>query len=443
MSITLALPFVEAGAALVERSGGEGGGRGSLRPSTPRPARARLAGGASSRLLTARSMLLKQKPAVVCLARPAWDGSYVRSTVRMMRALSAEYRVLYVDYTRVFPGAAEAGRLPRLHRVEDEGEMWVLTPPPGVAVGRMEAGPTRRALLDVNAASTGDVIRDVMEHLGMEGPVVVTAFAPELGLPLVDALGERARVYYGYDEGATAPHVTGYDPGLESEYLGYADAVVVPSAALYASRSWLHPNVHLIPSGFDFHRFHDVAALHNPFSQPSVGFIGTLDGRLDYGLLRAVIERRADLSFRFAGRIASAEAEALGAFPNVVLVEPHGPEEAPLHLGMMDVATVPFRTAAITRNAQPKQLLAYLAAGRPVVATPFAPFGDASAFVRTAADPDGFCRALDAALADTGPAARSARAACARRYTWAERALEFGDVIASVLANAPMSPQLA
>ena len=401
-----------------------------------------------------------QKPAVVCLARPAWDGSYVRSTVRMMRALSGAYRVLYVDYAYTLGGGAEEagsppapghphsareqrGRLPRLQRVEGDGEMWVLTPSPVVSVCRMDAGPTRQAVIAINGEVMGDTIRDVMAHLGMEAPVVVTAFAPELGLPLVDRLGERARIYYGYDEDATAPYVTGYDPGLEAEYLGYADAVVVPSAALYASRSWLHPNVHLIPSGFDFARFHRVAGLRNPLTQPCVGFVGALDGRLDYGLLRAVIERRPDLAFRFVGRVASAEGEALGSFPNVVLVEPRGSEEVPLHLGMMDVATVPFRSTALTRNAQPKRIHAYLAAGRPVVATPFAPLGDAAAFVRTATDADGFCRALDEALADTDPAARAARTAYARRYTWAERAVEFGDVIASVLANAPMAPQLA
>ena len=64
------------------------------------------------------------KPALVCLAQPAWDGDYVKSTVRLIEALAAHYRVLYVDYAH---GAAGLGayRSLLLERGATYGEAFV------------------------------------------------------------------------------------------------------------------------------------------------------------------------------------------------------------------------------------------------------------------------------------------------------------------------------
>ena len=63
-----------------------------------------------------------EKPALVCLAQPAWDGDYVKSTIRLMQALAARYRVLYVDYayTLVHKAPERADHGPRLEPVDAE-----------------------------------------------------------------------------------------------------------------------------------------------------------------------------------------------------------------------------------------------------------------------------------------------------------------------------------
>ena len=389
------------------------------------------------------------KPALVCLAQPAWDGDYVKSTVRLMEALAAHYRVLYVDYAHTVTDAARAavgrgdaplgrmlGAAPRLRRVEGTaGPVHVLTPPPVLPTRWMDEGPAFRAALGVNGAAVGRTVRAAMRELDMADPVVVTAFAPQVGLPLVGALGERARVYYGYDEIAAAPWVGKHGGRLEAAYLGHADAVVVTSEGLRESRSQRHPNVHLVPNGVDFDLFNQAARPAVGGARPCVGFIGSLDERVDYELLRDLIGLRPDLDFLFVGRVTSPEGEALAAAPNVTLAGPHSPERLPDFLTRMDVGIIPFAVTRFTRSIYPLKLNEYLAAGRPVVTTPFAPLGEAERFVYSALDPDAFSRAIDLALLDRGPASLRRRIAFARANRWESRARAFANVIEGVAAT--------
>ena len=390
------------------------------------------------------------KPALVCLAQPAWDGDYVKSTVRLIEALAAHYRVLYVDYAHTLADAARAalgrggaplgrmlGREDRLRRIDGpHGPIHVLTPPPVLPTRWMDEGPAFRAALAVNARIVGHAVRAEMRELAMTDPVVVTAFAPQLGLPLVGQLGERARIYYGYDEIAAAPWVGKHGARLEAEYLAHADAVVVTSEGLRKSRGAQHGAVHLVPNGVDFDLFYPAANRQPEGARPCVGFIGSLDERVDYALLGALVERRADLDFLFVGRATAPEAEALAAHANVTLAGPHPPDALPGFLGQMDVGIIPFQVTRFTRSIYPMKLNEYLAAGRPVVTTPFAPLGDAEAHVYTASDVPVFSQALDLALRDRGLAARSRRVAFARQNTWAARA----DAFAAVVEQTPAAP---
>ena len=386
------------------------------------------------------------KPALVCLAQPAWDGDYVKSTVRLMEALAAHYRVLYVDYAHTVADAARAavgrgdaplgrmlGATPRLRQIDGAaGPVHVLTPPPVLPTRWMDEGPAFRAALRANGAVVGRAVREAMRDLGMADPVVVTAFAPQVGLPLVGALGERARVYYGYDEIAAAPWVGKHGGRLEAEYLGHADAVVVTSEGLRESRSQRHPNVHLVPNGVDFDLFNQAAGVTHGGARPCVGFIGSLDDRVDYGLLDRLVRQRADLDFLFVGRVVSPEGEALAELANVTLAGPHPPERLPGFLARMDVGVIPFAVTRFTRNIYPLKLNEYLAAGRPVVMTPFAPIGEAERFVYSASDAEVFSRALDLALLDRGPAVRRRRIDFARGNAWERRAEAFAGVIEGV-----------
>lgn len=383
------------------------------------------------------------KPALVCLAQPAWDGDYVKSTVQLMQALAAHYRVLYVDYAFTLADAARSaaglssaplGRMLGRQRLRREdgphGPVWVLTPPPVVPTQWMEEGRAFRAALEMNGQIVGASIRSAMRKLGMERPTVVTAFAPQIGLPLAGALGERARVYYGYDEIAAAPWVGKHGARLEAEYLAHADAVVVTSECLRNSRQRRHANVHLVPNGVDFDLFNQASG-ETENARPCVGFIGSLDSRVDFDLLHGVISRRTDLDFLFVGRATAPEAEALEAYPNVTLAGSHAPEALPGFLARMDVGTIPFKVSRFTRSIYPLKLNEYLAAGRPVVTTPFAPLGAAEALVYTASDTEVFSRAIDAALHDHTKGARTARIAFARENTWEARAEAFASVIES------------
>jgi len=391
-----------------------------------------------------------EKPALVCLAQPAWDGDYVKSTVRLMEALAAHYRVLYVDYAYTIADAARAalgkseaplarmvGRDGRLRTVDGPaGPVHVLTLPPVVPTQWLDDGPAFETAMALNGRIVRRTVGAALRTLGMTEPVVVTAFAPQIGLPVVGAFGERARIYYGYDEIGAAPWVSKHGPRLEAAYLRRADAAVVTSEGLRESRSRLHRNVHLVPNGVDFDLFHRAADAWPRKARRRVGFIGSLDERVDYDLLGQLIRQRPDLDFLFVGRVLSPEADALAAHLNVTLAGAHSPKALPAFLARMDVGMIPFVRTALTRGIYPMKLNEYLAAGRPVVTTPFAPLGDAERFVYPASDAEVFSRAIDLALRDQGPQSRARRIAFARQNTWAARAEAFAEVVESVATPA-------
>lgn len=388
-------------------------------------------------------MSLKQQ--IVCVAFPTWEGDYMKSTVQLMSELALEHEVLYVDYAFTYkdlamgllgrgsaPVARLLGRAPRLRTLTlaNGAAVQHLTLSPFLPTNWIASPTLHDALLQLNAAAAARAIRRATAALGFERPIVVNAFNPALGNALAGRLGESKLVYYCYDEISAAGWIKRHGTRHEAAFLARTDLTIVSSAQLLRDKSPLARRCTLVKNGVSLALFQ--AAQQRPADMPPpgtpiVGYLGSIDERLDYDLLCELASARADCLFVFVGREVLPEAVArLRALPNVVLLGPRPPEQLADYVAAFDVSLIPFVKNKLTAGIYPLKINEYLAMGKPVVATRFGDMSDFEQVVRVVDDAAAFAAAVAAALEEKEDAtAGAARRRFAEGNSWAGRAVDF------------------
>lgn len=162
------------------------------------------------------------------------------------------------------------------------------------------------------------------------------------------------------------------------ELLGAADLVLCSAPPLLEQNAPLARRALLVPNGVWLEDF--AAAPPPPPAPPvTIGYFGAISELLDFDLLEE-IAALPDVRLALAGPIAAfdpgreaavqARAEALFARKNVVHHGVVAYDDLPAFLGDVHCAIVPFRVTPDTDAVSPLKLFEYLAAGRPVLATP-------------------------------------------------------------------------
>lgn len=165
----------------------------------------------------------------------------------------------------------------------------------------------------------------------------------------------------------------------------------------------------------------DVAGL----AHPRYGYVGTLhDARIDVALLAAAARERPDAAFVLVGPdlLQQQSRDVLTSLPNVHLLGPRPHADVRGYIEAFDVCLLPNLVNEFTRSLDPLKLYEYLAAGKPVVATPTGATAELAEFVALAATGHDLVVAADRALRDDAPRLREARREAVRAATWDARA---------------------
>jgi glycosyltransferase involved in cell wall biosynthesis len=213
---------------------------------------------------------------------------------------------------------------------------------------------------------------------------------------LVGELGELATVYYcGDDFSALAgvDHLT--VSARERELQEKANLIIAASDTL--TTRFPAAKTRLLTHGVDYQLFstpRDRAADLPDNGKPIAGFYGSLSEWLDLDLLAATIRRMPHWNFVIIGK-ADIDISVLESLENAFLLGPKAHCALPGYSQHWDVSLLPFKNNAQIRACNPLKLSEYLAAGKPIVSTPFPALKPYQSLVSIVRSADGMVEAID------------------------------------------------
>ncbi|WP_217921333.1 hypothetical protein [Miltoncostaea oceani] len=377
---------------------------------------------------------------VVYLSACDWDAPWHGPQEIAARLGAVGNRVIYVEtlaWRRLRPSDARraAGRVARGlagRRRSAPAEVA----PAGVEIVSPLLVPGARSR-PARALNRTLLARTLRRRMGPDDhPRLLWIYTPSrASLDLVGDLGEDLVLYHctqSHPDRPTAPPET---RDVERRLITAADLVVVDGIELQRERAPLHPHVHRIPSGVDPEAYTSgvtPAAWTTGLRRPVIGYLGSVDHRIDPDLLTAVAAAFPGATVAVVGPVTDVDVTALRAMPNVV-IHPQVPIAAvPGVLAAFDVGLLPYADQPMTRYTYPAKLHQYLAAGLPIASVPLPDLEEFADLVQTGTGPAGFVDGVSRALA--APVDADARRAVARVNSWAHRVEELSRVIAERLA---------
>lgn len=381
---------------------------------------------------------------IICIGFPRWEGtSYLSSTVQLMSQLARTEQVLYVDYPFTYKDVWHAqknensgipldelkGKRSALQQrqIGNNKNIHLLRLPPFLPANFLSAPFLYDQVMAWNAKRAQKTIKQAMKTLGWSSPIVINAFNPALGNQLAGTLGESQLVYYCYDEISAAPWIGRHGARHEKQFLQKVDQTIVSSSGLYASKHLETKKCSIVKNGVDLDIFKATAS--RPLDLPNgtiIGYIGSVDSRLDYDLLSNIAKTAPQHQLVLLGRIMNKEAaDLLDLLPNVHVLGPRPIEQLGNYLHAFDLGIIPFVKNDLTAGIYPLKINEYLALGLPVVSTHFADLSDFEGICAIAKNNDDFIQKINTGLNNNQVDVISNRKAFASQNTWQSRAQQF------------------
>ncbi len=393
---------------------------------------------------------------ILCFAPEPWEHIW-RNRHQVMSRLAKRNKVLFVEprpYLRNVIGDARAGKLswadftaPSVAQIQDS--LWSYrTPLYAPLSGRYPLNVVLRWLRERHLKAT-------MRRLGFGQPIL-WLYRPYMA-DVVGRFDEKLVIYHIVDKYAAYEaefeHV--YDRArrsgveqAEEALLRAADLVIVTSDSLWKEKRRHNPNTHWVSNAVDYEAFAGAALAPTPpddaaaLRQPIIGYVGAINEKLDYDLLREVALAYPDGSLMMVGpvdlRLDFSGLDKL-RLPNVHFLGAKPVADVARYVACCQACLMPYKLNEWTAHINPLKLYEYLATGRPVISTAipavagFQGEGDAGRLVRVAADGAAFVRLVGEALAEREGELPRQRMDLAAQNTWDARVEQLSGLIRATL----------
>lgn len=396
---------------------------------------------------------------IVILGNTRFDSAIQATSLFVARNLAKNNKVFFVDYPftlkdyLTYRNSAELKvRKPKFPFSADGiintdlPNFKVIICPPVVPINFLPEGKLFRLALKANEAIIGKRIKSVLKTAGVEDFIFINSFNfhyPDIAKTIKPSL----TVYQCVD-----PMIVPYDMkhGIVSEdkLVKQSDVVICTSKALYNEKKHDNPNTYFVPNGADVDYFGKTLnadmRVHSKIENlpaPIIGYLGTIERRMDYALLEEVIKTNTDKTFVLAGPVwDNFIPSTITSQTNVRVIGPIPYNEAPQLVKGFDVAIIPFKKDEVSTTIFPLKLFEYLSAGKPVVITDFNPdLKDYTDSVVSYADsPATFTNAINEALVTNDKQKIADRVAVAKLNSWEKRTEDIADIINSHLTEAKL-----
>lgn len=390
---------------------------------------------------------------ILCISGTEWHGNYIKAVVELMKVLSATNKILFVENAYTYKDALAGvnnknkvdyiqalGLKTRISTIHPEtgGTVYILTPPLAFPVSFLPKGKFYNAMLNYNGWLLRTSIRKALKKLDMNHELInFVSFNPGMGVQTGHRFSEKTLIYHCYDEVKGAAYwLSKHGVRLEQIFLKMVDAVIVTSKGLYHSKCADAKRCYIVNNAVKASLFRQGFNPVVDAEVKNIGYVGSVDDRLDLEILAYLFTNMPDATFTFVGRILSERSESvLKKYKNVKLEGAKAPELLPAYSRQFSAGIIPFIKDEFTRGIYPMKINEYLAAGLPVVSTDFSDLSDFEGVIKISDNKEDFLKYLLAEINTDTTEKRQSRLNIAEVNTWGKRAEELSDVIEKVEAE--------
>jgi glycosyltransferase involved in cell wall biosynthesis len=387
---------------------------------------------------------------ILIFSNMRYDSPIEATSLFLARSLARDRKVYYIQYPYTIKDYMRERNSPKFSAIKSSffnsskavldteiPNLKKIILPIILPINFISEGKTYRRVLKLNELSIVQRIKSVLKNEGIEHFVFINSFNfhyPGIG----KALKPDLNIYQCVD-----PMITPYDMkhGIVSELqlVKQSDMVICTAKALYEEKRQVNPKTYFVPNAADISHsskaLDPALPLHpllKEYKKPIIGYFGSIERRMDYGLLQKVITTNPDKSFVFVGPMYREHLpDWFFNSPNVHLPGPVPYDEMPSMLKGFDITIIPFKKDEVSATIFPLKLFEYLGAGKPVIITDFNP--DLKDYTRDAVEicstADEFSAAINEILQNDSAAKQAYRLRVAQENTWDIRADEIARLI--------------
>lgn len=309
--------------------------------------------------------------------------------------------------------------------------LWVITPPLALP-GRRYLGAVDRA----NQARLAAFTRRALAPFGVTDPILWIYLPWSDHLP--GRLGESVSLYFCIDphwetlSGRARRRILDAQRRL-MERVDFTVAITRHLMEALLPHASAERPLRYLPNGAETERILEELARPTPLPgeieaipEPRLGFLGTLNAKVDLDLVLSVARRRPDWHWVFLGMVQTEEIprrlrDALDGAGNIHLLGPRPRERLVAYERGFTISTIPLLLNSWTRYVRPLKFCEYLALGRPIVSTPLPELAPERELVHFAEGEEAWVAEIEAILAGRSKASPERLREAARNFSWTSR----------------------
>lgn len=333
-------------------------------------------------------MILKDK-IIVILGNTRFDSPIKATSLFIARNLSKDNKVFFIDYPftlkdyfnkklnnskerqnkfSLFSDGLMSTDLPNLQ---------IVITPPVLPINFLNEGALYKFFLKINEFIIGLRLKKILKSYRGDEIIYINSF--NFHYPGISHIIKPKLTVYHCVDPMIIPYDMKHGIKAENELVKNSDLVICTSKALYLEKKELNKNSYFIPNGTDSAVGDKVlnsnTLVHKSIrdlAKPIIGYLGTIERRIDYKLVEEIALANPDKNFVFAGPILDNYVpESLTKIGNMHFLGAIPYEEVPQVIKGFDIAIIPFKKDKVSNTIFPIKLFEYLSAGKPVISSNF------------------------------------------------------------------------
>jgi teichuronic acid biosynthesis glycosyltransferase TuaH len=389
---------------------------------------------------------------IVMFALPRWDSEFSSTALSLARELSKTSRVFYIENPFTIKDVLTGFRLSSIRkRIKalflgknkfleiDKGNSNLInvTPLITLPINFLPSGWLYTILNEINNLLVVKCLNDTISKYGIKDFIFINSYNP-FYFQNIQRFRPLITIYHCVDDIAESKYISKHGVPLEIKMIKEFDLTLSTSSKLKEYAEVFSKKAYCLPNAADFKLFdksfnkmHVKPIELEGINQKIVGYIGSVDHRIDYGILISIVENYPDWILLLVGPLSDDfRKSGLQSYKNVIVTGSKRLSELPAYVWCMDCGIIPFVSNKLTESIYPLKLNEYLAAGVPIVATNFSQdlvdFKDVISLTRTKIE---FITSLEKEVESDDVIKQRRRVSKASENTWEARVNSFWQII--------------